>query len=144
MTVRVVVVNSQTTAQVDVTDDQPCTLEPLHYVIDLLALKTDNLFDLHYLGAYVELQSEEIDKRVVLDHGHCFVETAVGDTELVLIKSGSYIMMGVRIYVRIDPEAHRSPASQPSGNIADDLYLFKGFHHKCSYPHLEGLTDLFV
>ena len=53
-------------------------------------------------------------------------------------------MVGVRIDVGIDSEAHRSPAAKPAGNVADNLDLFKGFDHESPDTHLEGLADLLV
>ena len=92
----------------------------------------------------MELQAVKVDVRIVFDHSHRFIETPVGDSEFVLVKTGGDVMVGVRVNIRINTQAHRRLAAKPPGDVAHNLNFLERLHDKCPDPDLECLANLLV
>ena len=71
-------------------------------------------------------------------HAEHALELFVVDAELVLGKAGGDVGVGVRAYVGIDTQAHRSRPAHAGGYGAYHLELGGGLHIEASYAAFEG------
>ena len=100
--VRVVIVHSETSSEVDVVDFESVSFEICNDVVDSPALKCIDFVHSGDLRTDMEVKADEIDVLALAEDVDEFVELVLRDAELVLIKTCGHVLMSVRIDVRID------------------------------------------
>ena len=71
------------------------------------------------------MQADEVDVLALLQHVNEFVELVLGDSELVFIKSGSYILVCMGIDIRIDSNGYIGLHTMDMGHLIDYIDLLK-------------------
>ena len=83
--IRVVIIYTESSSQIDVRHLQTLAFKVCHDIIDSSALKSEYLLHAGDLGSDVEVQADEVDMLAFLDYVDELVELVLGDSELVLI-----------------------------------------------------------
>ena len=121
-TIRMLIVHTQTTANIDMLHDDPALLQ---LVLKLVHAITEGFEVTHVenLRTDVEVETHElhVGKLVSLvDHR---IHIAHGDTKLVLSQSGGDIRMGMGTHIGVQTECHARHLTLGCCQLVDDLQL---------------------
>ena len=131
--VRVLVFNPEAAAHVDVFHLDSLPLQAGDAGVDPVA-ERDEVAHLQDLGADVEVQAAEVDVRELQRESDGSVQLRVVDPELVLREAGGDVRVGMRAYVRIDPETDRGGAAHGPSYLVDNHQFSGGFHVEAADP----------
>ena len=64
-------------------------------------------------------------------------DSLMGNAEFVALESGGNIRMGLRVHVRIDPDAHTRPSASGCRHLVKDFQFLLAFHVEAGNPRFE-------
>ena len=122
-TVRVVVVNTKTTAHVDVLNADALLCKTLKKLVYTTA---ESLEVTHFknLTSDVEMEADELNVRQFLCLTNCKFHVLHCDAKLILSKTSSDVCVCMSTYVWVDAEANTSHLAFLASQFVDDLQLW--------------------
>ena len=137
MSVGVFVVDAQTSAYVDVGEDDAVAFEHLLQLVDAQA-EGGEILHVEYLAADVEVESNALDVGHRLTALYGADHVLHSNAELVLGPSGGGVFVGVGAYVGVDAEGYAGHLAVLLGQLVDDLELGYALHVEAEDVGLEG------
>ena len=135
-TVRVLIVNSEPSTDVDILNFDVLLLELVLNVVYPIAESLE-VSHVQNLRPDVEMQANKLDILHLSSLSDGWLHVTHGYTELVLGESGCYLCVGMRAYIRIDAEADTGYFILLFGKFVDYFEFSNTFNVKAEYVLIE-------